>query len=697
MTQSNSLASTEATNTQVSSVPTFRNDKRKAIAIVLILLSLGQIVGRIFSVNSLNNLALEQTVRTDLSDELKHLYVVARDDGDTEKQTLYAQALRDEFQFDVSTLESSPSAAQAAKSIKERSPRRWPIETRRQNWESRRKELTTEALINKVISETKYRREDLLLELKWSAALAYEREDDEAAQPFVDAIPRVLKLLVQENLPSEEAISYDPSELKDPTFVESLKSLYRTRKHHWPIALRQQDQEWIRANFSEEAVVATAIRESKRQRPFLSGNDRSRWLTVRSLVEFGTFEINNIIELEPLWDSVDVVSHMNSAGEQRLYSSKPPLHATLVAAPYWLIVKTTGCTLGSHPFEVGRTLLVLFNVIPLGVGWWWCARLLDQWTESDSVFVVALSSIVFATMLSTFAVALNNHLWGAVAALGTVWYGTRCWRGLNRWQDFAWVGFWAAATFTCELPAASLLALVGLLMLTKSPKPTFLFGVPAVAIVLALYFGVNYLAHESWKPPYSYGAGDVNTEQSKQVDNWYDYDFIRKFDGRKVDSYWRNPNNPLDLGEASTPHYLFHSLIGHHGIFSLTPILVFGFLGMLVLLGSPRVEQRYFAVALSLTSVACLAFYLFFLDVRQRNYGGTTVAFRQLLWLHPLWLLASVPVLERLLASKSGRWLFAICALVSMISVSYPTWNPWSQNWIWNLMIWLGLSPLSQS
>ncbi len=62
------------------------------------------------------------------------------------------------------------------------------------------------------------------------------------------------------------------------------------------------------ANFSEESLIKTAVLESKRQRPFLSGNDRSRWLTVRSLVELGTFEINDIVEYEPLWDSVDVVS-----------------------------------------------------------------------------------------------------------------------------------------------------------------------------------------------------------------------------------------------------------------------------------------------------------------------------------------------------------------------------------------------------
>ena len=42
-----------------------------------------------------------------------------------------------------------------------------------------------------------------------------------------------------------------------------------------------------------EAELQEALRL---QRPFLSSNDRSRWMTVRSLVEHGTYEIDEIVE-----------------------------------------------------------------------------------------------------------------------------------------------------------------------------------------------------------------------------------------------------------------------------------------------------------------------------------------------------------------------------------------------------------------
>ena len=84
-------------------------------------------------------------------------------------------------------------------------------------------------------------------------------------------------------------------------------------------------------------------------RPFLSANDRSRWATVRALVEHGTYAIDEVIR-EPGWDTIDMVKHVGPDGQEHLYSSKPPLFATILAGPYWLIHRITGATLGDHPY-----------------------------------------------------------------------------------------------------------------------------------------------------------------------------------------------------------------------------------------------------------------------------------------------------------------------------------------------------------
>ena len=73
-----------------------------------------------------------------------------------------------------------------------------------------------------------------------------------------------------------------------------------------------------------EAIADSVERGRRLMRPFLSANDRSRWLTVRALVERGTFAIDEIV-VEPSWDTIDAVAHTDASGQIRLYSSKPPL------------------------------------------------------------------------------------------------------------------------------------------------------------------------------------------------------------------------------------------------------------------------------------------------------------------------------------------------------------------------------------
>src|ERR1700674_2156543 len=81
----------------------------------------------------------------------------------------------------------------------------------------------------------------------------------------------------------------------------------------------------------------------QRERPFLSANDRSRWATARSLVEQGTYAIDCIVSKRG-WDTIDMVKHRGRDGVKHLYSSRPPLLATLMAGEYWLINRLTGST-----------------------------------------------------------------------------------------------------------------------------------------------------------------------------------------------------------------------------------------------------------------------------------------------------------------------------------------------------------------
>jgi len=437
------------------------------------------------------------------------------------------------------------------------------------------------------------------------------------------------------------------------------------------------------------------------QRPFLSSNDRSRWCTVRALVEHGTYAIDEIVA-QPTWDTIDMVKHDGRGNpapgpdEGRLYSSKPPLLPTLMAGEYWLLRRLTGKTLGSHPHELGRILLFTWNVLPFAGYLIILSGIVERYGRSDFGRLFILAAAAFGTLVSAYAVVFTNHWPAACAAMIALDATLRivC-EGERRLRWFFVAGTSAAFMAACELPALSFCLLVMLLLATRSPRATLLAAVPGLAIVTAAALGTNVLAHGTLQPPYA---------QRHVAGGWYDYQFRRG--GRVIDSYWRptTVKSPIDQGEPSMAAYAFHVLVGHHGIFSLTPVWLVSVAGLGMLLrrappgprpdASPRLTgppephlpdaaagTRAVAAAILVATVVCLAFYIT-RPQEDRNYGGMATGFRWALWFAPLWLFAMIPAADALATTRGRRLLAAALLAVSAATASYPTWNPWTQPWL---------------
>ncbi|MGD9721374.1 MAG: hypothetical protein AB7O59_09205 [Pirellulales bacterium] len=418
----------------------------------------------------------------------------------------------------------------------------------------------------------------------------------------------------------------------------------------------------------------------QRQRPFLSANDRSRWATVRALVEQGTYEIDDVVA-ERGWDTIDMVQHAGRDGEPHLYSSKPPLLATLMAGPYWVIYRTTGASLGNYPYEVGRAMILLCNLAPMVLYFCVLAGLAERLGTTDWGRIYMMAAATLGTFLTTFVVAINNHTPAAVCvalvlyALVRIWYD-----GERRLRYFALAGFFAAFAVACELPALSLVALVGAALLLKAPRETLVAYVPAALVVAVAAVATNYIAHDSLRPPY------MHRSATDPTDNWYDYSYVR--DGKVRDSYWRSPVG-VDRGEPCLGKYALHATIGHHGVFSLTPVWLLSVWGVVLL---ARRGMPALAAMIATLSLVCLTFYIFRPEL-DRNYGGMTSGFRWMFWFAPLWLVALLPAADRLADSKWGRGLALVLLALSVMSASYPTWNPWTHPWLWNLISYLGGTP----
>lgn len=504
------------------------------------------------------------------------------------------------------------------------------------------------------------------------------------------------------------------------------RALQETRLRQIPAEVEKYRAQLARKGVAVEEIEKAVARYQERLyqrailcRPFLSANDRSRWATVRALVEpdmrvpGAPYAIDRVIQ-EPLWDTIDMVKHSG-----HLYSSKPPFLATIMAALYWPLYHWLGLSLGENPYLVGRVLLVVFNGGLLGLLFWLLSRLVEEWSNDDLARVFTFAAGCFGTFLTTFAVTFNNHLPGAVAAAATIYLICRIYcQQSTRWTTYALCGLTGGLVAACEMPALSLSAVAAFLVLLppglaeqvlgraaegvnnersvegpdSHPEPLradflrrlrlFTTGfLPAFLLVAVFYFGTNWIAHGTLRPPYMHRSA---TDPAR---NWYIFTYERQ--GRIIQSYWTNPIG-IDRGEPNPWVYAFHVLVGHHGIFSLTPMWILALCGFVVgLIRAPDPRMRTVLMFMLLISIVCIGFYLARPQM-DRNYGGMTSAFRWAFWLAPLWLVAMLPAVERLARSRWGWVACAVLVGLSAMSANYPTWNPWVHPWIYEWMYHLG-------
>lgn len=425
-------------------------------------------------------------------------------------------------------------------------------------------------------------------------------------------------------------------------------------------------------------------KEPPKPMPTFSSNDRSRWATVRALVDEGTFVIGRRdpsavsatnkygdvgIVFEDGWGTVDKVLHPQT-GEY--FSSKPPFLATLVAGEYWLLQKLFGWTLTERPWEVVRSVLFTVNWLPFLIYLGLLARMAERLGTTDWARVLVVAAAAFGTFLTTFQTTLNNHWPAAFAVTAAIASAVPIWNEQRRelWR-FVVSGFFAVFAACCELPAAAfagafLLALAG----TSSARAVIGFvigGLPP-----ALFFLVtNYLA-----------VGMLTPVQALFGSEWYLYE----------GSHWlniqRNPRG-IDAADDPLPVYLFHLLLGHHGFFSLTPIFLLSLVGIGLGMTSRDPTLRTLAWLTPMVSLIVLAFYVF----KTNNYGGWTSGPRWFFWLIPLWLVMLLPVLDRLASSRWGRGLTLLLLALSALHAAYPAWNPWRHPSLFNLLEyggWIG-------
>ena len=424
------------------------------------------------------------------------------------------------------------------------------------------------------------------------------------------------------------------------------------------------------ATFLVATTAALIAAEISQARALRSANDRSRWCTVWSLVERGTYQIDELILEHKRWRTIDIVVYGEET-DRHFYSTKPPLLPTLIAGVYYAIKQLTGMTLLTHTNAVTRIILVIVNLIPWTIALCLLANILKRYAESNVTRTLVLLTACLGTLILPFLSTLNNHTIAATSLIFalypamaiTIDHRKECWL-------FAIAGFFAAWTCTNEFPAALSGLALFILLFVRAPIKTLFIFVPAALIPLSGYFATNYIVTGDFKPFYAYYRTEI-------------YNF-GEFKGIK--SHWNQPSG-IDQGKDGTLVYLFHCTLGHHGIFSLSPIFLLSLIGWSFNTRQQKLKV-YLWLGLMLT-IAVLSFYL--TRTENYNYGGRSCALRWMLWLVPFWLLALIPVCEKWKSSKWFQYATALLLGISAYSAFEAFGNPWQHTWIFRVLTEAGL------
>ena len=402
--------------------------------------------------------------------------------------------------------------------------------------------------------------------------------------------------------------------------------------------------------------------------PLQSANDRSRWCTIWSLVERGTYQIDEIDSVAR-WSTIDKVRHRENDQEPyHFYSSKPPLFPTMVAGLYWFEKQTLGYTLLEDTATVTRLILLLVNALPMVLALFALRRSLQLIEVSDTTRWLLLVAAGFGSMLNPFLTTLNNHTPAAVCLLFSLTAIIRlksC--PTPQGKDFAFVGAFAALTCCFELPAALFGLLSFFVVVAIDWKATAKYYVPAAIIPLAAFFITNWICTGGIKPFYTY----YGTEK---------YEYIHE----GVPSYWMNPQG-IDANTESTPVYLFHCTLGHHGILSLTPVFLLTIAGWIAVLKSRRASATRVVNLLGI-GISCVVLIFYLTRTQNYNYGGNSSALRWMLWLTPFWWFGMLPIMERISRSKAGIALIVLLLVPSIYSPAYSLRKPWRPGWLFEKM-----------
>lgn len=379
-----------------------------------------------------------------------------------------------------------------------------------------------------------------------------------------------------------------------------------------------------------------------------NANTGSRYATVEALVDHGgTYAIDDTHYVQTI--------DKYKAGDHYI-SSKPPTLPTLAAGAYWVYQHFTGKTIAYNEGTVVRFLSFCTGGLGHLIFLIYFYRLCRLLLERDLAILVCMAGASFGYLGVAYATHLNELSTSAALAICGLYYACAIQRGrANRIWHWVIAGLVLGLLPAISLPCLAISGAIGLYLLAHDWKRTLIWFVPALLPGIVTHLALVYHISGSFRPFY------FNSE----LKTFKDYHFRNAggIDGLREDKWT----------------YAFNVLLGHHGLFSMTPLFCFGFWELLRSLRQRRLFRE------TLVCASAVGIFLVFFIWKTHNYGGWCVGMRWLIPIMPLLMLYFGVWLDRI--RLSWRWFVPVLAafLVSSFNVQdglngpfqYSLWHNW--------------------
>ena len=309
-----------------------------------------------------------------------------------------------------------------------------------------------------------------------------------------------------------------------------------------------------------------------------------------------------------------------------------------MAIQAWLLKKITGKSFYEGRKTAIRMLTLLNQVLPYLVMLLLALVMARQYFDDPWTINYFMLSLTIGSLVFGYAVTINNHTFAAILIFIAFFCTWVIWiKSQTSIWWFIILGFCGGLGAANDFPGLSFLGLFLLVVFLKNPlKGTVagLFALLPIAVTLYAYFRLTGSA----VPIY------LRAE-------------LYQFEG----SYWLNPEAHDILNESKLT-YLFHITFGHHGLFSTTPVLLLGGIGIFDTL-KKRSQDYWKLIALSL--IGMIAVFLFVL-FRTKNYGGYTIGMRWFILFMPILMFAGLTIIHKAGKTIRGKVIALLLLILSI-------------------------------